>query len=121
MILLLFSLIALALLGRVWQMTSESVAVWEELREAVTKSNWSRVRAVLDDGDGDLHELRQDGIHYMGELFNSRIAKARPDFRRTFQYYLLDYVRDGNRKVVMSGGGGYALIENGRITFIKFP
>ncbi len=52
---------------------------------------------------------------------------ARADCRRTFQYYLLDH--DMGEKVGFVGGyvpelgslGGYALLRDGRICFVKIP
>jgi hypothetical protein len=107
-----------------YRMASGSVAVWQELRDAVSKRDYLRVRKVLEDDDRDLHEIRDDGVYYFGHEFNGRIERSRPDLRRTFKYYLLDWPRERHDKVIvlpLGDGGGYAIIEHGRITFMKFP
>jgi hypothetical protein len=116
-------LVVTVLLGIWWAVplhdTWRSVTLWNEFRAAMANGNAVEIRRLLADDDEDIHEIREDGVYYSGTLFNATIIDKRPDFRRTFQYYLWDKPEDGPDKVVLVNG--YALIEKGRIIFLKFP
>jgi hypothetical protein len=116
--------IAAAVMYPAYRMASASVATWRELRDAVSMRDHRRIQKVLRDDDLDLHEIKDDGVFYFGHDFSARIEKSEPDFRRTFQHYLFNWRRERRNKVMISpadDGGGYAIIENGRIIFMKFP
>ncbi len=121
----LSTILLLAFMYSPWKRASSSIAVWQELCNAISRDDINAVRAVLEDDKYDLHEIRPDGVYYFGIKFNNRLVRARPDYRRTFQYFLLDWDRKQKEKVILTPGGGYVcgyvLIEDGRITFMKFP
>jgi len=109
-----------ALLWSPYTKAKHSSEVWESLQVAIKTNQWIEVKELLADSEYDLHEIKNDRIIYFGTHdYTDQIANQSIHFRDTVLYYLNDPRSKTKDKVDF--GGGYALIENDRVTFIKYP
>jgi hypothetical protein len=119
--------IALALLGlaplaltipAVYE-TTKSMRLWNDLRSALRQEDMEQVNRLLADSPQDLHTVEGTRVLYFGHDYSGKLVQERASFIRTLEYYLTDPQRKRFGKVVLAHG--FARIEGGRITFLKFP
>ena len=108
-----------AVLWPAYTKAKHSSDVWNSLSHAVKENEWNEVKELLSDTGRDLHEIKENKIIYFGTLdYTDQIAGQKVNFRDTILYYFNDPRSKERDKVVF--GGGYALIENNIVTFIKY-
>ena len=120
---LIIVLVSLPLLGWVLPAsykTFQSVCCWNTFRIALQKKDSEQIHRLLFDASHDLHEIGEHGqVFYFGQDISGKLVTEQVSIVRTMEYYLADPQRKRKWKIVLQHG--YATVEDGHITFLKFP
>lgn len=112
------------LVGATWiipaaRRASQSTQTWRDLQAALSERDTGAISRLISDTEHDLYEVKGNIFYYFNQDFTERLAQSRVNYWRTIEYYMTDKNSRFSDKVVL--GGGYALIQTGRVTWIKFP
>ena len=98
---------------------STAARTWRDVQAALSMHDTNALTRLIQDAEYDLYEILDDRFYYFNNDLTEQLINSRVDYRRTIEYYMTDKSRKSTDKVVL--GGGYALIQTGRVTWVIFP